>query len=191
MALTIPSQIFGTMALALNSSKQPEIIKWFCRLPVAMQDKTIKLNKMKKIFTMCLGLVLTAAVFAADRKPDVTIISMKKYEIVVDGRTYYSNSRMLNIDNLRNGRHTIQVYDMSSNRGFSIFQRKRLVANRSFQLRNNDVKITISQFGQLTITEDRFGRDGRYGNDNRGWDDHSGIDQRYDHNGRTSRDRNF
>jgi len=191
MALTIPSQIFGTMALALNSGKQPEIIKWFCRLPVAMQDKTIKLNKMKKIFTMCLGLVLTAAVFAADRKPDVTIISMKKYEIVVDGRTYYNNSRMLNIDNLRNGRHTIQVYDMSSNRGFSIFQRKRLVASKAFQLRNNDVKITISQFGQLTITEDRFDRDGRYGNDNRGWDDHNGIDQRDDHSGRNSRDRNF
>jgi hypothetical protein len=26
--------------------------------PVAMQDKTIKFYKMKKIFTMCLGLVL-------------------------------------------------------------------------------------------------------------------------------------
>jgi len=158
--------------------------------PVAMQDKTIKLYKMKKIFTMCLGLALTAVVFAADRKPDVTIISMKKYEIVVDGRTYFSNSRMISIDNLRNGRHTIQVYDMN-NRGFSIFQRKRLVANKSFQLRNNDVKITISQFGQLTITEDRFGRDDRFGNDNRGWDDHSGLDQRDDHIGRTSRDRNF
>ena len=179
------------MASALNNSKQPEIIKWFCKLPVAMQDKTIKFNKMKKIFTMCLGLVLTAAVFAADRKPDVTIISMKKYEIVVDGRTYYSNSRMLNIDNLRNGRHTIQVYDMNSNRGFSIFQRKRLVASKSFQLRNNDVKITISQFGQLTITEDKFGRDGRSGNDNRGWDNHDGKDQRDDRNGRDSRDRNF
>src|SRR6188768_4117180 len=191
MALTIPYLFFGMMAFALNNSIQPEKIKWFCRPPVAMQDKTIKLYKMKKFFTMCLGLALTAAVFAADRKPDVTIISMKKYEIVVDGRTYYSNNRMLNIDNLRNGRHTIQVYDMSSNRGFSIFQRKRLVASKSFQLRNNDVKITISQFGQLTITEDRFGRDGRNGNDNRGWDDHNGRDQQDDHSGRNSRDRNF
>ena len=179
------------MASALNNSKQPEKIKWFCRLPVAMQDKTIKLYKMKKIFTMCLGLALTAAVFAADRKPDVTIISTKKYEIVVDGRTYYSNSRMMNIDNLRNGRHTIQVYDMSINRGFSIFQKKRLVASKAFQLRNNDVKITIDRFGQLSITEDRFGRDSKYGNDNRGWDDHNGRDQQDDRNGRNSRDRNF
>jgi len=138
-------------------------------------------NKMKKIFTMCLGLALTAAVFAADRKPDVTIIAMKKYEIVVDGKTYFSNNRMMSIDNLRNGRHTIQVYEMN-NRSFSIFKRKQMVASESFQLRNNDVKITIDRFGQLTITEDRFSRDNRYGNDNKGWDDH---------NSRNSRDRKF
>jgi hypothetical protein len=96
------------MAFALNNSKQPEKIKWFCRLPVAMQDKKIKLYNMKKIFTMCLGVVLTAAVFAADRRPDVTIVSMKKYEIVLDGKTYFSNNRILNIHNLRNGRHSIR-----------------------------------------------------------------------------------
>ena len=139
---------------------------------------------------MCLGLVLTAAVFAADRKPDITIITMKKYEIVVDGRTYFSNNKIMNIDNLRNGRHTIQVYEMN-NRGFSLFKRKQLVTNRSFQLRNNDVKIMIDRFGQLTITEDRFGRDDKYGNDDRGWNDHNGKDQRDDHNGRDSRDRKF
>jgi len=131
-----------------------------------MQDKTIKLYKMKKIFTMCLGLILTAAVFAADRKPDVTIISAKKYEIVVDGRTYFSNNRMINIENLRSGRHTIQVYEMN-NRGFSIFKRKQMVASKSFQLRNNDVKITIDRFGHLTITENRFGRDDRDGRNDR------------------------
>jgi len=77
-----------------------------------------------------------------------------------------------------------------NNRGFSIFQRKHLVTSRSFQLRNNDVKITIDRFGQLTITEDRFGRDGRFGNDNKRWDDHNGQDQRDDH-GRNDRDRKF
>ena len=60
---------------------------------------------MKKIFTMMLGLFLTAAVFAADKRPDVTITSAKKYEIVIDGKTYFSNSRVMNINNLRNGRH--------------------------------------------------------------------------------------
>jgi hypothetical protein len=175
------------MALALNNSIQPEIIKSFCFAPVAMQDKTNKLYKMKKIFTMCLGLVLTAAVFAADRKPDITIISAKKYEIVIDGKTYFSGNKRMNIENLRNGRHTIQVFEMN-NRGFSLFKRKQLVTSRTFQLRNNDVRITIDRFGRLTITEDRFGRDDKYGKDQRGWDDHDRDD--YDKNDRDNKDRN-
>src|SRR4030095_5690903 len=153
-----------------------------------MQDKTNKLYKMKKIFTMCLGLVLTAAVFAADKRPDVTIITAKKYEIVIDGRTYFSNNKMMSIDNLRNGRHTIQVFEMN-NRSFSIFKRKQMVASKSFQLRNNDVKITIDRFGQLTITEDRFGRDDKYGKDQRDWNDRDGRDQRDDRNDRDNRAR--
>ena len=138
---------------------------------------------------MCLGLVLTGVVFAADRKPDVTIISMKKYEIVIDGRTYFSNNRMINIENLRSGRHTIQVYEMNS-RGFSMFKRKQLVASKSFQLRNNDVKITIDRFGHLTIKEERFGRNDKYGKDQRDWDNDRDRD-RDDRNDRDNRDRRF
>src|SRR5262245_13570180 len=137
---------------------------------------------MKKIFTMCLGLILTAAVFAADKRPDVTIVSMKKYEVVVDGRTYFSNNRMISIDNLRNGRHTIQVYE--TKQGFSFFKRKQLVASKSFQLRNNDVKITIDRFGNMSIIEDKFDRDNKYKKDQRDWDDH-------DLNDRDNRGRRF
>jgi len=93
----------------------------------------------------------------------------------------------MNIDNLRNGRHSIQVYEMN-NRGFSIFQRKHLVTSKTFQLRNNDVKITIDRFGHLTITEEKYGRDDRFGKDNKGWDDR---DQRDDRDGRNDRDRKF
>ena len=131
---------------------------------------------MKKIFTMCLGLILTAAVFAADKRPDVTIISAKKYEIVVDGRTYFSNNSIISIDNLRNGRHTIQVFEL--NKGFSFFKRKQLLTSKTFMLQNNDVKINIDRYGNLTIKEDRFGRDNRYDNDKRAWDDHNGKDDR-------------
>ena len=141
---------------------------------------------MKKIFTMCLGLILAAAVFAADKRPDVTIISTKKYEIVIDGKTYFSNNRMMSIDNLRKGRHSIQVYEM--NRNFSIFRKKKLVASKVFQLRNDDVKITIDRFGHLTIMEERFGHGKRYDDDNRGWDDRDRNDR--DRNDRDGRDRN-
>ena len=133
---------------------------------------------------MCLGLILAAAVFAADKRPDVTIVSAKKYEIVIDGKTYFSNNRMMSIDNLRKGRHSIQVYE--TNRSFSLFKKKQLVASKIFQLRNDDVKITIDRFGHLTIMEEKFGRGNRYDNDQRGWDDRG----RNDH-GRIDRDRRF
>lgn len=141
---------------------------------------------MKKIFTMLFGLFLTAAVFAADRKPDVTITAAKKYEIVVDGKTYFSNNRMMNIDNLRNGRHTIQVYEMT-NRGFSIFKKKQLVASKTFNLRGQDIKINIDRYGHMTIKEERFGRDDRFGNDDKDWNDRD----RNDRNDRNDRDRRF
>ena len=143
---------------------------------------------MKKIFTLGLGLALAAASFAADRKPDVTILSAKKYQIVIDGKTYFSNNKMMNIDNLRNGRHTLQVFEM--NQGFSIFKRKQLVSSKTFQLRNNDVRIMIDRFGNISITEDRFGRDDKYGNDQKDWNGRNDRDQRdrNDHGGRDSHD---
>lgn len=142
---------------------------------------------------MCLGLVITAVVFAAEKRPDLTIISAKKYEIVIDGKAYFSNNRMMSIENLRSGRHTIQVFEMNRG-GFSMFKRKQLVTSKVFQIRNNDLKITIDRFGHLTITEDRFGRDNKYGKDKRDWDDRDrydsdGRDGREDRDGKDGRDR--
>ena len=130
---------------------------------------------MKKIFTLVLGLMLTVAMFAADRRPTVTVTTAKKYEIVIDGNRYLSNfSNTMNISNLSNGRHAIKVYEMRP--GF-FGRSKRLVASSIFQLRNSDVNINVDRFGQLQITESRFGR---------GWDDHGS----YGHD-RGNRDRRF
>jgi hypothetical protein len=110
---------------------------------------------MKKFFTLALGLMLTVAMFAADRRPTVTVTSAKRYAIVIDGKRYFSNGNTINISNLFNGRHDVKVYKMK--RGFFLNTR-RLVASSSFQLRNSDVKIIIDRFGQLQISESRFGR---------------------------------
>src|SRR6185295_20299151 len=115
---------------------------------------------MKKIFTLALGLMLTVAMFAADRRPNVTVTSAKRYAIVIDGKQYLANGNTLNISTLFNGRHDVKVYKVK--RGFLMNTRK-LVASSSFQLRNSDVKINIDRFGQLQISESRFGR---------GWGDH-------------------
>ena len=139
---------------------------------------------MKKIFTLVLGLMFTVAMFAADRKPTVTVTSVKRYAIVIDGKQYFANSNnTINISSLFNGRHDVKVYKMK--RGF-FMSTKRLVASSSFQLRNSDVKINIDRFGQLQISESRFGRD---------WNGHDfGKDSDRDHDhgyGRGDHDKRF
>ena len=138
---------------------------------------------MKKIFTLALGLMLTVAMFAADRRPTVTVTSAKRYAIVIDGKQYFTNGNTINISSLLNGRHEVKVYKMK--RGF-FMNMKRLVASSNFQLRNSDVKIDIDRFGQLQISESRFGRD---------WNDHDygkGNDRDHDHGyGRGNHDRRF
>ncbi len=127
---------------------------------------------MKKIFTLVLGLMFTVAMFAADRKPTVTVTSTKRYAIVIDGKQYFTKDNTINISSLFNGRHDVKVYKMK--RGFFMNTRK-LVASSNFQLRNSDVKINIDRFGQLQISESRFGRD---------WNDHDygkGNDRDHDH----------
>ena len=146
---------------------------------------------MKKIFTLVAGLMLTVAMFAADRRPTVTVTSAKRYAIVIDGQRYFSNGNTINISSLYNGRHDVKVFKMK--RGF-FMNTKRLVASSSFQLRNSDVKIDIDRFGQLQISESRFGHDWNdrdYGKSN---DDgyRRGNDRDHDHGyGREDHDRRF
>ena len=126
---------------------------------------------MKKIFTLFAGLMLTVAMFAADRRPTVTVNASRQFQIVIDGRHYSTGYGSMSISNLLNGRHTIKVYE---ERPALFFKTKRLVASSTFQLRNTDVQISVDRFGHLSIAESRFGRDWNdrgYGRDN-DWDRH-------------------
>ena len=134
---------------------------------------------MKKIFTLALGLILTVAMFAADRRPTVTVNAPRKYEIVIDGKHYQGNyGNLISISNMFNGRHSIKVYEMRP--GFFI-KSKKLVASSAFQLRNSDIKINVDRFGQLQILESK-GRD---------WNDHGRFDNDRDMGRDRDHDRRF
>jgi hypothetical protein len=131
---------------------------------------------MKKIFTLVAGMLLTAAVFAADRKPMVTINSSKNYKIVIDGKSYFGDNLTLRLDDYFKRSHTIKVFEMR--RGFYV-KGERLVDVATFQIDRNDVAITIDRFGNIRIREmkghGRFGKDDKNGRDdwNDKGDDHS------------------
>ena len=152
-------------------------------------DHQQNLNSMKKIFTLLAGLFSTIAVFAADHRPMVTVKASKNYEIVIDGKSYFSNNygNMINIGNLGKGRHTVRVFETSR----SLFRTtRRLVSTSNFRLNNKDVAITVDRFGQLRIIESKYGKDfdRDYGRDDdwgRGRDNDNGHDR--DGRGRDNR----
>jgi len=151
---------------------------------------------MKKIFTLIAAAFLTVAAFAADRRPVVSLQASKKYEVIIDGQSYFSNSNRstMSLAGIRSGQHSIKVYEISR----SPFRKfKRMVSASSFQLKRNDIDISVNSMGQISITEDRFGRDQRdndWGrNDDHGYDSHDrdhqndNRDHQYDKNDRDKR----
>jgi len=146
---------------------------------------------MKKIFTLALGLLMTAALFAADRRPSVMLNASRNFEVVIDGRSYATHGRTVSLNHLYNGRHTIRVFEIR--RGFYGVQ-KRLVSQAHFKVRNNDMLIRVGLNGQIMIRErmsnyigygsGRDGRDFRNDRDNR----FDPNDRRIDPNGRRDND---
>jgi hypothetical protein len=137
-----------------------------------------KRNTMKKIFTLLAATFITLVTFAANR-PTVTIKSTKNYEIVIDGKSYFSQyGNMINIPNLQSGRHTVKVFEVQRN----LFRSTRkLVSTSNFRLKNKDVAITVDRFGQLRITESKYGRDFDRNDD---WGRGNDRDDRDDRDGR-------
>ena len=135
---------------------------------------------MKKIFTLAFGLLMSVALFAADRKPSITVNTSKNYKVVIDGKSYFGNST-ISINNLYGGRHTVKVYEMK--RGF--FGKEKLVDASTFMLSRNDMVISVGRFGNIAIKETKpF--NGRFDRDDNGWGQN---DHRDDKNSRDNHPR--
>ena len=111
---------------------------------------------MKKIFTLLTGILITLVTFAADR-PTVTLRSTKNYEIVIDGKSYFThNGSAINIPHLQYGKHTVRVFEVNR---YMFRTTRKLVSTSNFRLKNKDVAIVVDPRGNLRITESKFGRD--------------------------------
>lgn len=108
---------------------------------------------MKKIFTLVVASFMTVALFAADRRPSVTLTADKKYEVVIDGRSYASAiGNTMDISLFNNGRHTIKVYQLK-NGLFS--KQKKLVSSTTFQLNRSSLDISVDRSGRINIREQK------------------------------------
>lgn len=128
--------------------------------------------KMKNaIFTLFLGGLMTVSAYASD--VTVTFPNNRAYQVLIDGRSisnsnYYNNS--VNLNNLRPGQHSIQIYNSSSRRNGN-----NLVYSSDFTLRPQfDLFITVANNGRVKMSERR---DNNYGANN-GYGRYDGNDRR-------------
>lgn len=124
---------------------------------------------MKKIVTLMLSTLITMAVFA-DHRPIVTLKSARQYEIVIDGKSYFShNGNIINIADLSRGKHVVKVYEVDNR---TIFRTTRkLVSSTVFSINKKDVSIVVDIRGNVKVTEaksKKYRKNGR----NYNWDDH-------------------
>jgi hypothetical protein len=130
---------------------------------------------MKKIFTLVAILftvtLFSASAFAAEPpRPNFGKVSIKSrsdafIQVVIDGKSYNMDRRDFVMDNLRPGRHSIQIYQIDR-RGFR--NRARVIYSNTMVVRPWElIDININRFENVSVVNridpsDRYDRGGRY-----------------------------
>ncbi|HEY8895234.1 MAG TPA: hypothetical protein VIM79_10490 [Niastella sp.] len=127
---------------------------------------------MKKIFTLA-AILLSITTFAADRNPHpndskVAIRSNSDafIQVFIDGKQYNMNRNGFVLDNIRSGRHRIEVYKVDN---YGMFRKRpqMVYSNVTFVKPWESLNIHINR-GERVFVDTRFDRDDRYyGRDDR------------------------
>lgn len=124
----------------------------------------------KRTFTLLLASFMTLSLLAADITNRITVsfAGNRNYELRIDGRRYNSSSNRIYLNDLRPGRHNIEVYELNNRSRRS----NRPVYASSFTVRPRyDMHITIDRNGQARINESKNGN-----RNDRDWDDRDSRD---------------
>lgn len=137
---------------------------------------------MKTLFTFLLSGLVALSAMAADVTGRITVsfTGNRDYRVLIDGRSYAASNRIY-LNDVRPGRHTIEVYPAQSN------NRRRVppLYSASFTVRSRyDMNIKVLPNGRVQFDEKRSGN-GSYDRNHRDWNDR---DDRY---GRDRDDRDW
>jgi hypothetical protein len=129
---------------------------------------------MKRISTLLASLILTVAVFAAEKpKSTLSIQSFDKagLRVVIDGRRFEPNDNYLTINGIEPGFHQVKIYHQKNNGLFSIVgKRYEVVFNGSIDVKQrSNTLISVDRFGKATVSSNRSNNNGGWsGRDDRG-----------------------
>lgn len=124
---------------------------------------------MKQIFTLFSLMIAGFSSFAFNNRLTISAADdNSRIRVMVDGRTYQTNSRQnddIVIDDLRAGYHSIKVYKIggtNNNRGWgnnNNINSMKLLYNSNINVRNGyHTDITINRFGRAFVDERQIGR---------------------------------
>ena len=147
---------------------------------------------MKKIFTLAAILFSVTTFAAGNPRPDDSKIAIRSnsdafIQVFVDGKQYNINRNGFVMDNIRSGRHRIEVYKVDN---YGMFRKRpQLVYSSTMVVKPwESLNININRFEKV-IVDTRFDRNDRRGNDRNYGRDRDYNDGRDYNNGPDRNDR--
>ena len=148
---------------------------------------------MKKIFTLA-AILFSVTTFAAnvnprpsDSKLAIRSNSDAFIQVFIDGKQYNMNRNGFVMDNIRSGRHRIEVYKVDN---YGMFRKRpqMVYSNTTFVKPWESLNININR-GERVWVDTRFDRDDRYGRNDRNdrWDNDRDHGHGRDYNDRDGR----
>jgi hypothetical protein len=127
---------------------------------------------MKTLFTLLLTGLTALSAFAADVTGRITVSlnGNKDYQVLIDGRNYYTNNDRIFLNDVRAGQHTIEVLKIRNNNSRNGRNNVKPVYSGSFTVHQQyDMNITIDRNGrvQFNETKSRSNRNDRDWNNKR------------------------
>lgn len=105
---------------------------------------------MKKIFTLITVSFISVFALAAEKKPDVKVTSTGEYLIIVDGKQY-KNEKKIILKDMEKGIHYIDVFKKKK----GLFGSKyKLVSSKQFEIEKKDIDIDVNASGYIKIGKD-------------------------------------
>ena len=105
---------------------------------------------MKKIFTLITISFISVFALGAEKKPDVKVTSTGEYLIIVDGKQY-KNEKKIILKDMEKGIHYIDVFKKKK----GLFGSKyKLVSSKQFEIEKKDLEIDVNASGYIKIGKD-------------------------------------
>ena len=102
---------------------------------------------MKTIFTLITFSFISSFALAGEKNPDVKVISTGEYLIIVDGKQYKNEKKIL-LKDMQKGIHYIDVFKKKK----GLFGSKyKLVSSKQFEIGKKDLDIDVNASGYIQI----------------------------------------